>query len=141
MAAEQRVQPKKLLADARSNGLIEKLQEDILLENALQFEVTGRSDAGSHTTLATIDANVDGTEQALEPLRGILRTRYPELAETERALRSLRTEVETHRRSDGSWQALGDLDGSAREHLDAELDRALELLAPVAAICQPRRTS
>jgi trigger factor len=37
MAAQQRVQPKKLLADARSNGLIEKLQEDILLENAVQF--------------------------------------------------------------------------------------------------------
>ena len=37
MAAQQRVQPKKLLADARNNGLIEKLQEDILLENAVQF--------------------------------------------------------------------------------------------------------
>ena len=82
-----------------------------------------------------------GTEHALDPLHGILRTRYPELAETERALQSLRTEVETHRRSDGSWAALDDLDGTAREHLDAALDRALELLAPVAAICQPRRTS
>jgi len=37
IAAQQRIQPKKLLADARSNGLIEKLQEDILLENAVQF--------------------------------------------------------------------------------------------------------
>lgn len=37
VAAQQRVQPKKLLADARKNGLIEKLQEDILLENAVQF--------------------------------------------------------------------------------------------------------
>jgi trigger factor len=37
IAAQQRVQPKKLLADARNNGLIEKLQEDILLENAVQF--------------------------------------------------------------------------------------------------------
>lgn len=37
VATQQRVQPKKLLADARKNGLIEKLQEDILLENAVQF--------------------------------------------------------------------------------------------------------
>jgi len=37
IAAQQRIQPKKLLADARNNGLIEKLQEDILLENAVQF--------------------------------------------------------------------------------------------------------
>jgi trigger factor len=37
VAAQQRVQPKKLLADARNNGLVDRLQEDILLENAVQF--------------------------------------------------------------------------------------------------------
>ena len=37
MAAQQRVTPKKLLADARKNGLIERLREDLLLENAMQF--------------------------------------------------------------------------------------------------------
>jgi iron uptake system component EfeO len=117
------------------------LRSHEILENALEFEATGRSDAGSHTALATIDANISGTEQALEPLHGILRSRYPGLADTERALTALRAEVETHRRADGSWEALDDLDHSARERLDAELDRALELLAPVAAICDPRRTS
>jgi len=131
----------RVFPDSRVDPLDVGLRSHEILENALQFEVTGRSDAGSHTTLATIDANIAGTEHALDPLHGILRTRYPELAETERALQSLRTEVETHRRSDGSWAALDDLDGTAREHLDAALDRALELLAPVAAICQPRRTS
>jgi trigger factor len=37
IASQQRVQPKKLLADGRKTGLIERLQEDILLENAVQF--------------------------------------------------------------------------------------------------------
>ena len=37
IAAQQNIQPKKLLADARKNGLIERLHEDILLENALTF--------------------------------------------------------------------------------------------------------
>jgi iron uptake system component EfeO len=126
---------------ARVDPLDIGLRSHEILENALQFEATGRSDAGSHTSLATIDANVSGTEHALGPLRAILRSRYPELADTERALTALRAEVETHRRSDGSWRALDDLDDTAREHLDAELDRTLELLAPVAAICDPRRTS
>src|SRR5262249_29312311 len=35
IAAQQRVQPKKLLAG--NSGLIDRLQEDILLENAVQF--------------------------------------------------------------------------------------------------------
>ena len=37
VAAQQKVTPKKLLADARKNGLIERLREDLVLENALQF--------------------------------------------------------------------------------------------------------
>ena len=37
IAAQQRVQPKKLIADAQKNGMIERLHEDILLQNAVQF--------------------------------------------------------------------------------------------------------
>lgn len=37
IAAQQRVTAKKLLTDARKNGLIERVREDLLLENALQF--------------------------------------------------------------------------------------------------------
>jgi iron uptake system component EfeO len=117
------------------------LRSHEILENALRFEATDATDAGSHTALATIDANISGTEHALEPLRSILRTRYPGLGATDRALARLRADVESHRRTDGSWDALDGLDRTAREHLDADLDAALEQLAPVAAICDPRRTS
>jgi len=37
IAIRQKVTPKKLLADAHKNGLIERLREDIMLENAIQF--------------------------------------------------------------------------------------------------------
>ena len=112
-----------------------------ILENALRFEATGATDAGSHTALATIDANISGTEHALEPLRPILRSRYPGLPATDRALATLRADVGRHRRTDGSWDTLDGLGRTDREHLDADLDAALERLAPVAAICDPRRTS
>ena len=36
-----------------------------ILENTLQFELTGDDDEGSHTTLATALANVQGTQLAL----------------------------------------------------------------------------
>ena len=37
LAMRQQVTPKKLLADAKRNNLIERLQDDILLDNAVQF--------------------------------------------------------------------------------------------------------
>ncbi len=37
VAMRQKISPKKLLADAKKNNLIERLREDLLLENAIQF--------------------------------------------------------------------------------------------------------
>ncbi len=37
VAMRQKITPKKLLADAKKNNLIERLREDILIENAIQF--------------------------------------------------------------------------------------------------------
>lgn len=37
IAMRQKVSPKKLLQDAKKNNLVERLREDILLENAIQF--------------------------------------------------------------------------------------------------------
>ncbi|MBT2502691.1 EfeM/EfeO family lipoprotein [Curtobacterium sp. ISL-83] len=139
VAAVQHLQ--QTFPTARVDPLEIGLRAHEILENAVQFEATGRSDAGSHTSLATIDANVAGTVHALDPLRGILRTRYPELADTDRALATLRTELERHRRPDGTWTALDALGRPDRERLDAALGDAVERLAPVAAICDPRRTS
>lgn len=112
-----------------------------IVEGAIQDVLTGASDAGSHTELATIDANLDGAAQALAPLHDILASRDPDLDRTTSALQSTRALVETFRAADGSWTPLAGLDRAQRERLDAALNRDAELLAPVAAICDPRRSA
>ena len=101
--------------------------------------LTGQADAGSGTELATVDANLVGAAGALTPLHGILSSRYPDLARTEAALASAQKLVEGFRAADGTWTPLDRLTRADRERVDAALSDAAELLAPVAAICDPRR--
>ncbi|WP_431278562.1 imelysin family protein [Leifsonia poae] len=110
-----------------------------IVENAIQFELTGATDAGSGTELATIDANLTGAGQALLPLAGILTSRYDDLGATTASLAAAKTLVESFRTADGGWLPLAQLSRSDRERLDAALDATVELLAPVAAICDIRR--
>ncbi|MFF2051035.1 imelysin family protein [Leifsonia sp. NPDC058194] len=112
-----------------------------IVEVALQDVLTGAADAGSGTELATIDANLAGAEQALAPLHDILASRYDALDRTTQALQQSQALVESFRAADGTWTPLASLDRDRRERLDAALDQDAELLAPVAAICDPRRDS
>ena len=50
-----------------------------ILENTLQFELTGEEDEGSHTTLATALANVQGTQLALTAIAPLLQQHDPQL--------------------------------------------------------------
>ncbi len=128
-------------ATARIDPLDIGLRAHEILENALQFELTGKADAGSHTTLATLDANLTGTREALDPIRGILKTRYADLAKTDAAVDSAQRLVESYRAPDGSWTPLASLTTAQREQLDAQVDETIELLAPIAAICDIRRAA
>jgi iron uptake system component EfeO len=112
-----------------------------ILENALELELTGRTDAGSHSSLATIDANLTGTRAALAPIRSILSTRYRDLAKTERAIDASQQLVRSFRGAGGRWRPLSSLSRSQRERVDAQISGTLELLAPIAAICDPRRSA
>src|SRR5208282_2618098 len=47
-----------------------------ILENALEFQLTGHDDYGSGTTLATVAANITGTRELLTILHPLLVTRY-----------------------------------------------------------------
>lgn len=110
-----------------------------ILENAVQFELTGATDAGSHTSLATVGANIAGTRQALAPLQGLLKSRYTGLGDAEKWLDRSETLIDGYRRPDGSWTPLSDLTTTQRETLNATLGQTVELLAPVAAITEPRQ--
>ncbi|KQR51249.1 hypothetical protein ASF88_18930 [Leifsonia sp. Leaf336] len=110
-----------------------------IVEDALRDVLAGAADAGSGTELATIDANLSGAAQALAPLDGILASRYPGLAATQQSIAATQKLVEGFRGADGTWTRLSALTTAQREHVDAALSETAELLAPVAAICDPRR--
>jgi iron uptake system component EfeO len=105
-----------------------------ILENTLQFQLTGQADQGSGTTLATAAANIEGTREVLGVLRPILRPRYPALPQVDTWLD----------RMDALLQGRSSVDRlsmAERERLNGAAGQLLELLAPVATIAEPRRIS
>jgi iron uptake system component EfeO len=125
---------------ARMDPLLMGLRAHEIIENAVQFELTGRTDYGSGSNLATADANLTGTEQVLDELRPLIRTRYPDLPQLDASLAHLRTVLDSHRH-DGSWAPLSRLTTPQREALDAAAGDSVERLADIAAIFDIRRTS
>jgi iron uptake system component EfeO len=107
-----------------------------ITENAIQFELTASTDYGSHSNLATVQANLAGTRVVLDLLKPLLLSRYPELPQTYAALaRSQRTIAAV------VGQSLAELPARRREDVNAALGSLVESLAPVAEICEPRRVS
>lgn len=111
-----------------------------ILEDAVRFELSGQSDEGSGTSLATVSANIDGTETLLGILTPTLTTRYPALPQVEAALTHLRSLVDAQRTPAGTWTPLNQLTTSQRETINSAADAAVDLLAPIATICEPRMT-
>jgi len=123
-------------ARAQIDPLTVAIRAHEITENALQFELTGQTDYGSHSNLATVAANLEGTRVVLNLLRPLLVPRYPGLARTEQWLARTTKDVTAK-----VGTALSRLTRPQREQLDADVSQLAELLAPVATICEPRRTS
>jgi hypothetical protein len=108
------------------------LRSHEILENTLQFELTGDTDEGSHSNLATVSANIDGTLMTLRALTPLLEQNDPALLGRARAAVSrLDRLVVGLRRPDGSWPALQSLTEEQRQQLDGTLAGTLETLAPI----------
>jgi iron uptake system component EfeO len=127
-------------ADAQIDPLDIGLRSHEILENAIQFELTGATDAGSHSNLATIDANLTGTLRSLAPIRSLLTTRYAQLSATYRWIARSQELVRSYHLN-GSWTPLSKLTSRQRAQLDATLGQTVELLAPIAAMTDPRKAS
>jgi iron uptake system component EfeO len=112
-----------------------------IMENALQFQVSGRADYGSGTTLATTLANIEGTRTVLGALHPLLQQRLPTLATVDSWLDRSTAAVQAARRPDGTWTPVGALDQMHREEIDGAVAELTEQLAPVATIITPRRVS
>src|ERR1700744_6407167 len=109
-----------------------------ILENALQFQVSGHDDYGSGTTLATTEANITGTEVLLTELHPVLAPRYSGLPAVSTWLDRLQKLIEATHTSHG-WTAESRLPTTTRQDIDAAASQALVELAPIADITEPRR--
>jgi iron uptake system component EfeO len=112
-----------------------------ILENALEFQLTGHDDHGSGTTLATTQANITGTLELLSILQPLLVSRYAGLPAVYTWLGRLNSLIISQgKRPNGQWIAVSRLSVSSREQIDSACSQALEELAPIAAITEPRIT-
>jgi iron uptake system EfeUOB component EfeO/EfeM len=109
-----------------------------ILENALQFQLTGIADYGSGTTLATIYANTQGTEELLGVLTPLIKTADPQLlTAAQQGLATLQRDL-TAEHVSGTWTPVARLSITARDRLDADLGQLLETLSSVPALLYPR---
>jgi iron uptake system component EfeO len=111
-----------------------------ILENALQFQLTGHDDYGSGTTLATTAANITGTRELLAVLHPLLAARYPALPAVGPGLDRLGRLVTAERGPGGRWTPVRRLSTGQREQIDAAAGQVLQELAPIASITEPRRS-
>jgi len=103
-----------------------------ILENSIQFELTGITDHGSHTNLATLAANIDGTGTVLDAIAPALASRdAATLADARADLAALAMLVGSYRRADGTWTPLDHLTRAERQRLNGLTGHLVEVLAPV----------
>jgi high-affinity iron transporter len=103
-----------------------------ILENTLQFELTGETDQGSHTGLATAEANVQGTQKIMGVIAPLLEKGEPALLASLRSdLSRLAALLNTYELPDGTWTPVQSLTVTQREELDGAFGNYLETVSPV----------
>jgi iron uptake system component EfeO len=112
-----------------------------ILENALEFQLTGHDDYGSGTTLATTVANITATRVLLALLHPLLVPRYPGLPSVYTGLDQLQALLEKEHLPNGWWVPVSSLPTATRQQIDAACDQVLQELAPIASITEPRNTA
>ncbi|AXE83964.1 iron uptake transporter permease EfeU [Streptomyces sp. Go-475] len=112
-----------------------------ILENTLQFELTGDTDQGSGTGLATADANLAGTRELLTVLRPLLTSRAPRLLPTVDAdIARLQALLDSEHRA-GRWTPVARLDRTAKARIDGATGQLLEDLSPVPDLLEIRKSA
>ncbi|WP_343235260.1 EfeM/EfeO family lipoprotein [Streptomyces sp. SID10853] len=125
---------------ARMDPLDLGLRAHEILENTVQFELTGRTDYGSGSNLATARANLDGTRVVLSRLRPVLSGRYQGLKTLDTELDRTQAVLDRQEHA-GHWTAPARLGRAEREKVNAAVSGLVERLADIAALCDVRRSS
>jgi iron uptake system component EfeO len=123
-------------AKAQMDPLDLGLRAHEIVENTIQFELTARTDYGSGSNLATAQANLQGTAESLALLRPLLVPRVPSLPAIDAAMKAASDEL-----SALGAVPLSKLSTAEREQLNAVFGELVTELAPVAAVCDVRRSS
>jgi iron uptake system component EfeO len=111
-----------------------------VIENALEFQLTGHDDYGSGTTLASTAAAITASRVLLALLRPLLAARYQGLPAVYAGLSQLQSLLTKERLPNGWWVPVSALPVAARQAIDAACGQLLRELAPVASITEPRNT-
>jgi high-affinity iron transporter len=102
-----------------------------VLEDALRDSLTADDDYGSSTDLASIAADVAAVRTLLGELGPAIDPVAPHLAANARTeLEALSTVIDATR-AHGAWIAIQGLPVRQRQQVDADVDAALETLAPI----------
>ena len=113
-----------------------------ILENALQFQLTGIADYGSGTSLATVYANTQGTAEILDILKGLITPRDPGLLPTvDSDLARLQADLLVERAAGGTWTALAEVAPAQRRRIDSDTGALLEELALIPNLLTPRNSA
>ncbi len=113
-----------------------------ILENTLQFQLTGISDYGSGTALATASANLHGTQIVLSTLAGLMRARDPQaLKSIDTWIQTVAADLNAAHRADGSWTALDQLTAAQRQQINGDLGELLEQLSVVPGLLEERSSA
>jgi iron uptake system component EfeO len=111
-----------------------------VIENALEFQLTGHDDYGSGSTLASTLAAITASRALLALLHPLLAPRYPGLPALYSGLNLLQSLLEKERLPNGWWVPVSALPSATRQAIDAACGQLLQELAPIASITAPRNT-
>ncbi|MFI6685189.1 iron uptake transporter permease EfeU [Streptomyces sp. NPDC050485] len=112
-----------------------------ILENTLQFELTGDADQGSGTSLATADANLAGTRELLGVLRPLLASRDAQLLPRVDGDIARVQKLLDAAHHDQNWTPVDRLGAAARTRLNGATGQLLEDLAPVPDLLEIRKSA
>ncbi|MFC4031746.1 iron uptake transporter permease EfeU [Streptomyces polygonati] len=117
------------------------LRSHEILENTLQFELTGDTDEGSHSNLDTADANLAGTRELLAVLRPLIAARDPHrLTAVDAGIARFQGLLDAAREG-GGRTPVDALDPMTRARIDGALGQLLEDLAPIPDLLEIRKSA
>ena len=112
-----------------------------ILENTLQFELTGDTDEGSGSNLATAEANLAGTKELLSVLRPLITERSPALIGTVDADIARLSALLDAQHQGTSWTPVEQLDPTTRAAVNGATGQLLEDLSPIPDLLEIRKSA